>query len=59
MKLEERCEQFIKALGIKVTEFCTNVGIGRTTYYIWKNGDLKLSDTTLKRIDEYLQKFGY
>lgn len=59
MKLEERCEQFIKALGIKVTEFCANVGIGRTTYYIWKKGDLQLSDKTLKRIDEYLQKFGF
>ena len=59
MTLPERCENFITEMGVPVTKFCQNIKLSRTSLYDWKKGKLKLSDVTLKRIDEYLKKYGF
>jgi hypothetical protein len=46
-------------LGVPVTAFCRSVNILPTAFYSWKNGTIKLSDTTLTRIDEYLKNYNF
>ena len=59
MSLKERCKQFLNELGVKATRFADNVGIGRSTYYKWLNGEIELSENLEKKIDEYLRKYGF
>lgn len=57
--LIKRCENFINELGVRIDKFCDNAGIGKTTYYQWKKGNITISDRIKANIDQYLQKFGY
>lgn len=59
MTLPERCFSFIHELGIPITQFCKRINLSRTCLYDWKNGKIKLSDNTIKRIEEYLTKYGF
>lgn len=59
MTLIERCNKFISELGTPVTVFCKKVQISVRTYYAWRNGELKLSDPTTARIDNYISKYGF
>lgn len=59
MKLDQRCQAFIKELGVPVTKFCQNIKLSRTSLYDWMNGKINLSHQTLTRIDEYLKKYGF
>ncbi len=57
--LKERCERFIAELGVSVTKFCERIQLSPGGYYAWRNGQLKLSDGTLERIDGYLKQYGF
>lgn len=59
MKLEERCKKMIEELSIPVTRFCKSIRLSTSSYYDWQNQKLKLSDSTEKRINEYLEKYGF
>jgi len=59
MELINRCIRFLKTLGIPTTVFCRNVEISPTAYYSWKNGNLTLSDNTLERIKNFIEKYGF
>ncbi len=59
MDLISRCNKFLDELGIPVTSFSCRVKLSPQSLYDWKKGKLKLSDVTLKRIDEYLKKYGF
>jgi hypothetical protein len=57
--LEQRVKRFLLEFGVPVTEFCRRIDLSTSCYYEWRRGDLKLSDTTLKRIENYLTKYGF
>lgn len=57
--LRNRCEQFITELGVTVTHFCKHIQLSSGGFYAWRNGQLKLSDDTLARIDDYLKKYNF
>ena len=59
MTLPERCLNFIQELGVPVTQFCKRINLSRTSLYDWKNGKIQLSAGTIKRIEEYLTKYGF
>lgn len=59
MKLIERCNNFLNELGVPVAVFCRKVNISPTAYYMWRAGQLRLSDDTLNRIDDYLSKYNF
>lgn len=59
MTLKNRCKKFTHELGIPVTRFCRSINISTRAYYSWMSDDLKLAESTLKRIDEYLSKYGF
>ncbi len=57
--LKSRCDRFLFELGIPVTRFCGKISLSKSGYYGWKSGQLKLAETTLQRIDEYLKKYNF
>lgn len=59
MDLKDRCKKFTHELGIPITRFCRNINISTMAYYSWQSDDLKLAESTLKRINEYLSKYGF
>ena len=58
-KLKERCERFIRELGVSVTKFCNRVQLSTSAFYAWRTGQLTLSNATLERIDSYLQQYNF
>ena len=46
-------------LSIPTTKFCKHIGVAPSSFYAWRRGDIRFSDTTLKRIDGYLRKYGF
>lgn len=62
MKTEEikaRAKKFIEELGVPVTTFSKKIGISTVAYNRWQRNDLKLSDETVKRIENYLLKYRF
>lgn len=59
MTLSERCIKFIDTLGVPITKFCQRIQLSRTAFFEWRKGNLKLSDTTLERIEKYISQFGF
>lgn len=59
MKLIDRCEIFMDALGVPTTSFCKRINLSPSGFYRWKSGSVKLSDVTLERIDRYLTQYGF
>lgn len=57
--IKQRCKSFIAELGTPVTVFCRNIGISPSAYHHWQKGMLKLADSTVERISEYLDKYGF
>lgn len=49
----------IDELGIVKAKFADNVGIGRSTLYMWLNNDIELSDSKIKDIESYLSRYGF
>lgn len=59
MKLKERCNKFIKEIGIPITVFCKNIGVSRTQYYAWQKGERNLPRNMEQRILDYLEKYNF
>lgn len=59
MNLYDRCDSFLKTLGVPVTQFCKRIQLSRTCLYDWRDGKLKLSQATLNRIEDYISSFGF
>lgn len=59
MILIERCQKMTEELSIPTTKFCKHIGVAPSSFYAWRRGDIRFSDTTLKRIDGYLRKYGF
>lgn len=59
MNLVERFEKFIIELGTPVTVMSKKLRLSPQSLYAWKKGKLKLSDSTLNRIDTYLKQYGF
>lgn len=59
MDLEKRCQRFIAELGIPTTQFCKRIDLSRTALYAWYNGNLRLSQDALGRIEKFISRYGY
>lgn len=57
--LKKRSRQFVEIMGVQVTRFAANVGIGRSTLYMWWNDQIVISDTLMQKIEDYLTKYGF
>jgi transcriptional regulator with XRE-family HTH domain len=44
-----------QSLGIPQTKLCTDLGIDRTCYSLWENGNGKLRDATVNAVALYLE----
>lgn len=58
-KLQVRIDNFLSELQVPVTKFCKKINLSTQSLYDWRKGKLNLSDSTLKRIDNYLTKYGF
>ena len=58
-RLKSRCDTFLIEVELPVTKFLKHVGIARTTFYEWRNGNLNLSPERLENIDRFLSRLGY
>ena len=56
-KLKIRLNHFLEEMGVPVTQVCKRVNLSPQSLYDWRKDKLKLADSTLKRIDEYLSKY--
>ncbi|HIT89064.1 MAG TPA: hypothetical protein IAC41_01400 [Candidatus Merdenecus merdavium] len=59
MELKERCRNFVAELNLPITAFCKNVAISPSFYYKWQRGERIMASDKVKRIDKYLQKYGF
>lgn len=57
--MKTRIQRFLTELGLPKTRFCKGIGISTQALNAWLRDDLRLSDSTLKRIDNYLRKYGF
>ena len=57
--LKERIKTFLQTLGVQTTKFADNVGIGRSTLYMWRKGEIKISERLMQKIDDYLKMYGF
>lgn len=54
-KIFEELENFRNQNNIPVTELVQKLGIGRTTYYEWKNGKPPTKMLIYERVEKFLQ----
>ena len=57
--MKARIQRFLNELQLPKTRFCRGIGISTQALNAWLRDDLKLADSTLKRIDEYLKRYGF
>lgn len=57
--LQRRCTRFLDALGVPVTSFARMVGLSPSSVHKWRSGILKLSESTLQRIDHLLSTYDF
>ena len=55
----ERVSRFLDEMATPVTKFCERVKIAGSTFYAWRSGQLRLSEPTLQRIENYIQKYNF
>ncbi|MBQ2395629.1 MAG: hypothetical protein II304_01135 [Bacteroidales bacterium] len=58
-KLKDRLNLFLDELEVPITKICKKIMLSPQSLYDWRKDRLKLSDGTLKRIDDYLKKYGF
>lgn len=59
MNLKERCKDYLNEFETPVRRFCAKLGISYSAYYQWQRDELRLADSTLRRIDAYLRRYGF
>lgn len=57
--IKNRCSKFLNELKLPATRLCRLVDLSASSFYKWQRGDLRLSENTLKRIDDCLARFGF
>lgn len=57
--LEQRCKNFLRELGVPVSQFCVRIKLSTSFLYAWLRGDRKISQASADRIDQYLSKYGF
>lgn len=58
-QLKERLNVFLSELEVPITKISLRIKLSPQSLYDWRKGKLKLSDSTLKRLDDYLSKYGF
>ena len=59
-QLKRRAKRFLDELEVPITKLASKAGFDRSSYYRWLKGEEKVfSETTLKRIDNYLKTYGF
>lgn len=58
-KIKARCEAMRAELGIPATKFCQNINLSTGSYHDWRRNKTTFSENRLKRIDDYLTKYGF
>jgi len=59
-QLKRRAKRFLDELEVPITKFASKAGFDRSSYYRWLKGEEKVfSETTLKKIDNYLRTYGF
>lgn len=58
-QLKKRTKQFTSELNLPISRLAKNIGFDRSTYYKWLKGEKVFSETTLKKIDNYLKTYGF
>jgi len=58
-ELQVRCRMFLGVSGVPVTKMCSRLDMATSSYYRWQRGILKLSDSRLEAINQYLRQFGF
>ena len=58
-EIKTRAKIFLAELGIPVTSFSKNIGISVSAYNRWLRNDLILSESTVKRISDYLKRYNF
>ena len=53
-QLKRRTKRFIEELNLPISRFADKVGFDRSAFYKWMKGGNVFSETTLKKIDNYL-----
>lgn len=54
----ERALELLKKYDMPISKFCDRVGFSYAAFYAWRKGTLKLSDSTLDRIEAVIAQFG-
>ena len=57
--LRERTKRFITEIELPIAKFAKKIGFSRELYYRWIKGDFDFSMEKVKKIDEYLRKYGF
>lgn len=57
--LKQRAKAFVDTLSLPISKFAANAGFDRSAWYRWQKGENVFSDERLKRIDEYIARFGF
>lgn len=58
-QLKVRLNHFLEEMGVPVTQVCRRVNLSPQSLYDWRKDKLKLADSTLKRIGDYLAKYNF
>lgn len=54
---KEKIVKFFAVTNMPKEQFCRKIGITSHALRRWQLGELKLSDTTIERIDNFLSKY--
>ena len=54
-----RIDTFIQSTGLPITRFCKKIELSPQCYYRWRKGEVNLKDSTIKRIEMFLEQFGF
>ena len=57
--LRERVKVFRNELHLPVSKFAQAIGFERSIYYKWIKGEFNFGELKAKRIDTYLNRFGF
>ena len=57
--MKARILRFLNELQLPKTRFCRGIDISTQALNAWLRDDLRLSESTLKRIDDYLRRYGF
>lgn len=58
-QLKQRCEKFLSTFKTPKSKFCQMIDLSCSAFYQWQRGELVLTQSTEKRISDFLQNFGF